>query len=542
MTLSRLSKNFYIALAFTFALLAYERVFLNFQPGILREILPPLAITGIQVLSLLVAVFFFWASFVTSVFWRAASLLLFIASCLTEYGYAYAYGRFSIVQDYFIGVNTFTVGIIRNALEAFIASQWVVFPPMIAYAALLLLTHKKTDRGFKPVGLALTTILIFFSILHPFTRGIYTTVSFSAGMRTLIFSGWDWLNTYRGSREAIDWKAGTAPVNNLILVVDESVRGDHLSLNGYGRSTTPYLESLQRDGKLANWGISAAGATNSLFSNTLLMTGIYALPDTNQDYRKKPTIFQYAKAAGYTTYVMDVQMDRQWLLSPSDLGYVDHWMPAREFERGIPGYQADFAAAREIRKVITGSSGNFIWINKSGVHFPYLSRLPAEVAQWRPIDASNKYQPDNVQSMINTYDSAIRYNLDSFFKELIADGLPENTIIIYTSDHGQTLSENGETWPHSGPTRNEAAVPLFMINDNLLAMDTSYQASHANIFATLLDLMKVPDKSRAYPYLPSLLKARESDSKHRFYYFGLIESAFNGQAFDFDRPEQHPAQ
>ena len=40
----------------------------------------------------------------------------------------------------------------------------------------------------------------------------------------------------------------------------------------------------------------------------------------------------------------------------------------------------------------------------------------------------------------------------------------ENTIFAYTSDHGQTLSENGETWPQTGPTHNEANVPLLIVS------------------------------------------------------------------------------
>ncbi|MBE3143635.1 MAG: sulfatase-like hydrolase/transferase [Planctomycetes bacterium] len=79
-----------------------------------------------------------------------------------------------------------------------------------------------------------------------------------------------------------------------------------------------------------------------------------------------------------------------------------------------------------------------------------------------------------LEELINSYDNGLNYNLDNFFRILMgSDGLPNNTIIIYTSDHGQTLSEHGESWPHSGNTRNEACVPVFVISPNQLHVDTT---------------------------------------------------------------------
>jgi len=101
---------------------------------------------------------------------------------------------------------------------------------------------------------------------------------------------------------------------------------DHLSLNGYSRQTTPFLEQLQRQGILYNWKDSAASATASLHSNTLLLTGINQLADVAQDTRRLPTIFAYAKAMGYRVSLLDVQMNTQWLMQPDDYALVDEWL------------------------------------------------------------------------------------------------------------------------------------------------------------------------------------------------------------------------
>ena len=56
-------------------------------------------------------------------------------------------------------------------------------------------------------------------------------------------------------------------------------------------------------------------------------------------------------------------------------------------------------------------------------------------------------------------------------------------------------------------------------------LDESYRASHANLFATMLDAMKFPETERYYPYALSLYKARGADSAPRVYYGGELNKA-----------------
>jgi glucan phosphoethanolaminetransferase (alkaline phosphatase superfamily) len=117
--------------------------------------------------------------------------------------------------------------------------------------------------------------------------------------------------------------------------------------------------------------------------------------------------------------------------------------------------------------------------------------------------------------LINSYDNAIRYNVDGFFHRLDMTSRRPGTTLLYTSDHGQSLHEQGELWNHCSDQRGgslnrdrEAMVPLFMINTGEKARDASAafnRASHANVFATLLDLMGVPGSSRRHAYEPTLL-------------------------------------
>ena len=99
-----------------------------------------------------------------------------------------------------------------------------------------------------------------------------------------------------------------------------------------------------------------------------------------------------------------------------------------------------------------------------------------------------------------------------------------NTIVVYTSDHGQTLQEKGEAWSHCNNTRPEVTVPLLVIGKLKAMPDTRYYASHGNIFATLLDLMGVPASARTHEYAPSLLTATEGQNQPRYFSDGDLNS------------------
>ncbi|MCK7485365.1 MAG: hypothetical protein MZU97_07245 [Bacillus subtilis] len=70
----------------------------------------------------------------------------------------------------------------------------------------------------------------------------------------------------------IDYVSETTPQNNIVLVIDESIRGDHLSVNGYSRPTTPFLDDFATsDADFYNWGVAIAGGTCSHTSNSCFL-------------------------------------------------------------------------------------------------------------------------------------------------------------------------------------------------------------------------------------------------------------------------------
>jgi glucan phosphoethanolaminetransferase (alkaline phosphatase superfamily) len=538
------TKETLAAVLFLVGLIAYEKTLLdvpfrhyfqNLQRG---EFLIGFGALLIVFVSWIWAGLFFRASLLSSYATRVAYFALFLVAASFEYGYQKAFSRFSTVEDLRIALFDATAEQRADSIVAY--ASWLVIIPCAVYAALLFKFRAKRQKSWLTLGLMLAVLIVFYTAIGPYVSGHFATISLNAFMRTMIMSPWKWAGGYRGPRQSIALHPEHSPRNNIIFVIDESVRGDHLSINGYGRPTTPYLDELAKQTWLYNWGIAAAGTTCSYASDTLLFTGINLtqLPDPGFQVRKVPSIFQYAKAMGYQTHFLDGQKESYWLGTSYDRAYVDDWQLASSFA-STNRFDRDEVLAKKINDIVGQSTGQFIWVIKLGVHYPYTRSFPPAATEWQADARNDQIAPSQNEKLINEYDNALKYNLQSFFRALDVNKWKKQTTLIYTSDHGQTLSEHGEQHTHCGTSTDtfptEANVPLFMISREPLMVDTGYRASHGNIFATLLDLMDFPANERPREYAPSLLTAKARDSQTRYFWVGDPNERMLGARLKFDQ-------
>lgn len=530
------SKEFIASVVFAFGLALFEALLLKvnyakyltyFRHG------DYVLFTGAFVIilaSLVWLVLFLWSSLTASRPLKLAYLFVFSFIVLMQYGYQSALGRFANLDDLSLAVFATDFDIKRNMTFAYFS--WIALIPGIAYAFLLLNRLHIRKTGWKTF---LIVVLLAFCLYTPTSRSGYTdftTVSVNAFFRTLTESAWRWRYAFQGPREAIAFKSTVPPKNNIVFIVDESVRADHLSLNGYHRATTPYLDDLNGKGAMTNWGLAVSGTNCSRSSNALMLTGFppSQLPDTEGQIIRWPSIFQYARAMGYKTYYIDGQMNYFWNGTNDDLKHIDVWWNSDQFPADNLS-DRDFVIARKVVELVDGSAGNFIWINKRGIHFPYFDDFPENDATWKPLFAKDR-SPNlaDKEPLANSYDNALRYNLEGFFRTLDIPNRGNNTIFVYTSDHGQNLSEAGEVVTHCGDIRNgranlnkEVLVPIFMIAAGQPGRDTGprlNKVSHYNIFATLLDLMHFPAEQRLHQYGMSLSEEGNFQFQKRCYFAG----------------------
>lgn len=119
----------------------------------------------------------------------------------------------------------------------------------------------------------------------------------------LIYLAWAWGNIDPGTSGA-PAAAGDETRPNVIVVTIDALRADHLSLNGYERSTSPALTRLAGEG--ANFTQAFAQATITVRSMTSLFTSLYPqmhgmMSSGLRISESVPTLPEVLSANGYAT-------------------------------------------------------------------------------------------------------------------------------------------------------------------------------------------------------------------------------------------------
>ena len=295
-----------------------------------------------------------------------------------------------------------------------------------------------------------------------------------------------------------------AKINTIIWIVDESITGSYLSINGYKKDTTPYLKSLLKNtNKVSNFGIVNSISNCSAESNLFLRIGMN--PDSKLDFKKAryelPTIFQYAKRAGYTTWLFDSQAAKDHLqdyLTLYDKEDIDHF---ETLDSKVDPKDRDRVFLDKYTKIINSRAKNeklFIVVVKFGAHWPYLLSYNNAYSPFTPAMETSLGGMDleHKEKQINTYLNAIVYSTDLYFKKLISKIDLSDTVVFYTSDHGQNILElNTTKRTHCNSdiiVKNEVSVPLLVFHDKakaLFPVNKNLFYSQIQIFPTTLSLL-----------------------------------------------------
>lgn len=301
---------------------------------------------------------------------------------------------------------------------------------------------------------------------------------------------------YSGPRSDVVYDSVYKPqYRRVVMIVDESIRGDHLQINDPARLSTPFLVS-QSGGTLVNFGPAIAAHNCSAPARFILRTGLKEsdLPDVAQVAFKVPSIWQFAKQAGFETVYIDAYSNvfgTHSYMMKSEHAFIDKPVPIG----GLPLYNRDQTIAAEtLPRLLAADRPVFVYVNKFGTHFPYGPARPPGFGDNGTIasdDLADRHQ------LVESYRRAIKWSVDEFFRNLLGRIDLRDTLILYTSDHGQSLLEGGYKLSHCS-ARNvhpgEAIVPLFAIAGDadftrLLrrSAQTSYgRRTHFDIFPTLL--------------------------------------------------------
>lgn len=314
----------------------------------------------------------------------------------------------------------------------------------------------------------------------------------------LVFAGQSRL--YDGERAPVTYSGSLGPqVEKIVLIVDESVRADILGINGYNKDTTPYLSALTAG--MVNFGLAASSSNCSDYSNLILRAGArkVEIPDEDQITLKEPSIWQFTRRAGYYNVYLDAQSAEEWgnyqnFMNGHEASFVDEILRVRQ----KVAYESDGVARAKLIKLLEQPGKTFIIFNKYGIHFPYFRSYPKQYTIFTPALERGEPMNDRERSL-NSYMNGIRWSVDEWFEKLLAQRKEFRPfVIIYTSDHGQNIVDDGTLATHCRPNGNrfEGIVPMVIFSNDAVvlnrfkaALGTGYdKTSHFQIFPTLLRL------------------------------------------------------
>jgi glucan phosphoethanolaminetransferase (alkaline phosphatase superfamily) len=314
----------------------------------------------------------------------------------------------------------------------------------------------------------------------------------------LVFAGHSRL--YEGERSEFTYSgAFDSQVEKIVLIVDESVRADILGINGYKQDTTPYLSSL--DNGVVNYGLAAASSNCSDYSNLILRTGLKKaeIPDFDQMSMKKPSIWQFMRKAGFYNIYLDAQSAEEWenyqnFMNEHEASFVEELIRVRQ----NVAYESDGVARKRLIDLLKRPGKTFIMLNKYGIHFPYFRSYPGSYNIFTP--ALEQGEPmDDREKALNSYMNGIRWGVDDWFRDLLPESKEFKPFaILYTSDHGQNIVDDGTLATHCRPRANrfEGIVPMMVFSSDAAILksykavqETGYnKTSHFQIFPTILEL------------------------------------------------------
>jgi lipid A ethanolaminephosphotransferase len=308
----------------------------------------------------------------------------------------------------------------------------------------------------------------------------------------------------------------------LMVVVGETARAQNWQLNGYPRPTTPKLAQWQAQGDLVNYSAATSCGTNTQVSVPCMFSPL-TRDEGGDKLAHEENLLDVLQRAGLAVLWLDNQSGCK--------GVCDRVPNADTRTLQLPGLCGDGECADtamldgldariEALDPARRAKGVVLVMHQMGSHGPaYFKRRPPEMRPFQPECASATFSDCQPEQVVNAYDNTIAQTdafLDGALKWLQArsTGGANDTGLIYMSDHGESLGENGlylHGLPYALAPAEQTHIPMVSwLSPGLqkrsgasaacLKTHAAEPVSHDNLFHTVLGLMDVQTQA----YKPAL--------------------------------------
>ena len=288
-----------------------------------------------------------------------------------------------------------------------------------------------------------------------------------------------------------------------IVLVGETARAANFSLNGYGRVTNPELAGEKI---ISFTDVSSCGTATAISVPCMFL-------DVGRDNYKE----SYAgNREGLLDVLQRAGVGVLWRDNNSGCKGACDRVPNEDVSRlPVPALCADGECHDEV--LLSGlqdyldklDHDTVVVLHMKGSHGPaYFKRYPQAFAKFAPVCSDNQLDRCSSESIVNAYDNTLLYTdhvLAQTIELLKRNAARLDTAMLYMSDHGESLGENGiylHGLPYAMAPAEQKHIPMILWMSDELARREGIPAgcleqqrdaplSHDNLFHSILGLMDV---------------------------------------------------
>ncbi len=495
-------------------------IFLSHNQTLFNNIIEIYPVADNRIFIIFLVIIFFSISFIEVILFSliipTRILLTFLFFISASFGYFS--DQYGVVFDDIMFVNIFqsnvseSLGLVSHTLLINII-LFAIIPSTIIWNINVIYPKKLKGFIYKLIALAVLIILIVVSIyfssanfasfirehkaLKTYAIPSYPIYSLSKIVKKFLTSP---LSTkYKEISTNVSLPKYEEGSELVVLIIGETARADHFSLNGYDRPTNPYL------GKVPNL-ISYTNVESCGTTTAVSVPCMFSYESSDKFNRAEST-----RTENILDTLMKANVNILWRDNNSDSKHVADRVTYQDFKttelNPVCNPECrDEGMLHDLDSYIDSNKGNkLIVLHQMGSHGPeYFKRYPKKFEKFTPACQTNELNQCTRQEIINAYDNTILYT--DYFLHKTINFLKSykdkyEVTLIYVSDHGESLGENGiylHGMPKSIAPASQTHIPLIIwgaestdvdIQKTLSLRDAHH--SHDKLPNTLLELFEV---------------------------------------------------
>lgn len=316
------------------------------------------------------------------------------------------------------------------------------------------------------------------------------------------------VNEKRNTYDNVPVKASETPPD-LIVVIGESLRSDHLPMNNYPRMTMPLLS--KEENFLVFKDIKSSGF-HTYQSMPYLMTRADSL-NVDIGYEEQSFISLFKKAGYRSSWIANQDISGSYSYFAHEADTLIHVNSQRSLYSYDKWLDTDVIPFYEIWKSQNNNCPTISVIHSIGSHWWTKSHYSDQDAVFLPDMDSKELSVLDPQQIINSYDNSV-IATDRFLHSLIEKIRSDNVILIFVADHAESLGEGGR-WLHgsNGPELHDIAALVWFSSQyeknfpekiDALRKNVNKSTSSDNLFYSVIDAAgletSVSDLSKSWFY------------------------------------------